>query len=52
MLHSDSSPGVPGGGIRRYKEILSAGDICMESRCSIGIMPDIFIELLSPPDAL
>lgn len=36
QCYSDSSPGVPGGGIGRWKRLLPAGDICMESRCSVG----------------
>lgn len=49
--YSDSSPGVPGRGLGRCTGLLPAGDVCIESRCSVGIVPEIFTELLIPPDA-
>lgn len=35
MLHSNGHPGVPGGWIGRWKELLPTGVICIESRCSV-----------------
>ena len=31
---------------------LPAGDICIEGRCSVGIMPETFTEFLSSSDSL
>lgn len=36
QCYSEGIPGVPGGGIGREKGLLPAGDICIESRCSVG----------------
>lgn len=36
----------------RCTGLLPAGDVCIESRCSVGTVPEIFTDLLIPPDAL